>query len=292
MPVPERAAYDKSVAGLFTVLSRAQPLAPFLEVFLEIGDRGVRFRLRRKQRGAVEAGRDRDARHPGGARRDDAERRVLEGQALRRVAFEQPGGGQEDVGKRLAATDLAAASDPGDAVAKPQLAQRVRHVLRRRRGRDRDAHAARLEQIQEAHQAAASARGVRATARGTATSFSSAKRACSSSESSRPNRSGKISRLRLPSKRARWAMSRGGRPCRSAKIAKAATWKDMLSTIVPSRSKTTPRKLNRVSPDRLKTGRSGMLAGLAAVEDALEEQARRAAPSTPRPASWVCAGSP
>src|SRR6187401_862285 len=53
--------------------------------------------------------------------------------------------------------------------------------------------------------------------------------------------SGKMSRFRLPSSRARSASVSGGRPCRSTKIANACACSAMLSTRVPSRSKMTPR---------------------------------------------------
>ena len=50
-----------------------------------------------------------------------------------------------------------------------------------------------------------------------------------------------MSRLRLPSRRARISAVRRGRPCRSVKSRKASSWRGMLATSVPSRSKMKPR---------------------------------------------------
>ena len=184
-------------------------------------------------------------------------RGVLEGQARRGLARPMRARrGQEDVGVRLAARHLVAADDHGQPLGQARLRERVAHVLRRAGGRHRHRDPARGEGVEEAHEAGERARGGRATARGRGSPSPPRRRAAPPRGRARPNRSGKMSELRLPSRRARWPSSSGGSPWRAMNAAKASACSAMLSTTVPSRSKTTPRTVARIRTAPLPAARA------------------------------------
>jgi len=107
----------------------------------QLVDDGGAAKLVAMPRGA----RDRDDGHPGGERRLDAGRGVLDRDAVLGGDAETLGGGEEEVRRRLAALDLVAGDGDLEDVAEAGGAKRRVEPFARARRRDRDAHAAAMQ---------------------------------------------------------------------------------------------------------------------------------------------------